>query len=338
MFNSKDRIEETLAAIEQGCSSDARVQTNIRQIRGVVQTLGPQGRAAVESALHLGSRSSSPPSASSTEETFRRHAIRACALAEITIKNRQPGQADFLIAQMQDLSVAQLLQRFKTTFPLISSNGIRDTWSDYHFTDPRKHQDSSFRYIVHALKPPWDDVDSRQPALRILGDPTNILRSWTAISCSVINQHHRATYRDFGLILRVPSFNVLTTYGEDQFFKNSMGLYSPRGGPTLKPIQRAAQMSTYVMDKDTQFGGMKTPAEVLHTSGGGVGGINEIIVTGLSPEGRFIRVIGLFLIVDEAGIPVWEPLKRYDKAYVTLEAAMYKARDKFDIPLVKIRQ
>lgn len=339
MLNS--RIYKTLSKIEEpGFLGPTEGHHYVKQIKDALSRFDSYQVLGFDSALSLGERADtstqrfpSLPSFSRShgpgdQETERRHAIRACLLAEFAIKKRSSKFSTSLIQRFQHRSKNELIQLFKMSFPLVTDRGNRNAWRA-GFTDPLHHNDARFRYIVHALRlnevpdpnntSPWTSANS------ILADPNAKLRNWFAISCSLIDQAHRQTFKGCGLILRVPVENILTTHTGDLGFPNQVGAVLPPWANTPATKRQATgALLEKIRDYDVAHGGLHTPSQVLAGTGRRNTAYNEIVVTGSTrgPNGgSVVTVSGLFLQQKEAGT----------------EKAMRLAATHLHVPLVIIR-
>ena len=212
---------------------------------------------------------------------------------------------------------------------------------EHGFTDPKTHNRERFRYIVHALMGAESKVadalipaEGRNPTTgeieklsayeqakkkytidyedvfehfrseksgvreslfvnfftRYLEDPS--IMSTLIISASVIDQSHVSTYYPFGFILDVPPQNVFCASPCD------LGITNRPKDDVLNEFQR-------VLDKASVGREIRilSPEEVLRATGkpNGSTGYNEIVVAGMSPEARTVKVNGIFVKVDSRG-------------------------------------
>jgi hypothetical protein len=172
-----------------------------------------------------------------------------------------------------------------------------------HFTEPSKHSDSSYKYLVHTLMQApskvaeynlgdatelenfnklrnkylaYAQVSKKNPIkpnllvdfmAQYLADP-HIIRQ-NIISSSVISDAKHATYYPVGFIMRVPPECIYITSSSDVSVRNRtndiVGELQSKHSGTAMTIQ--------------------TPDEVLAatTGGGGSTGYNEVVVVGTSP-------------------------------------------------------
>jgi hypothetical protein len=312
-----NRIDATLDQLNQAWFLGTQAPHYRRLIENALRTFAPAQLAMIDKALSLGERDDKPSpfslnratSGQNAHETQRRHAVRACLLAEFAIKNRRTDLADPFIGRFESLATNQLVTQFKMLFPLVSDGGNRREWGQ-GFTNPQNHNSTNFRYIVHALRlaegPPPGAQATWTPANSILNNPNETLEGWSAISCSVIDQSHPSTFRSAGLILDVPPENILTTSPGDQFFPNRTGMVMPPWAhtPALR-LEANGELLTSIQQIDNEYGGVRTPSEILARTGSNTQ-YNEIVVCGsshfiaLPGANKSVKVTGLFLKESEA--------------------------------------
>lgn len=320
----QDRINTTLEEIAKPWLSADRGALYLQQITDV---LTPANTTGIEAALHLGHRLNLLP-----DETLRRHAIRACLLAEFTVMNKPVTQRANLLPQLEKGTKDQLIRQFQSRFPLVSSNSKRDSWAETNFTDPAQHANQAFRYIIHGMKRPSEDASSKIKYSQLLANPT-LMQNWVAISASLIDQAHRATYRPYGLILRVPKNNVLTTHSADQMFSNHAGADVPIGASAIDKINLAAEIKNHIIGKDALYGGLKTPTEILQATQ--QGSKNEVVVMGTSPEQTKVTAAGIYVKVDSNG--TWHQDLLNDPGLQALRNNITNVSAALGIPVVPIQ-
>jgi hypothetical protein len=335
------KIGETLQAIDEDWLSGNRGLLYRRQIRDALGGLSQAQKNEIEKAINLEEPQGTlvtiaskfrPRVQPTPDQMSKTRAIRAFLLASFTVGKIPVSRKGHLLTQVEALSTSQIAQRLVMTFPLVTSNNKRDQWGPEHFSDPAKHAGNRFRYIVHALQDPSEDVENEVQVNDLLQNPTGILQRRVAISCSVIDQDHRQTYRNYGLVLSVPKENILTTHPKDQYFSNAAGtgVYSARN---------SAALVEHIREKDGKYRGLSTPSEILRHTGGGYGKINEIVVTGTSPEGKKLEVIGIFVKIDRKGKALWSSQPSSspaDTEYLWMDLMVYTASKKFNLPILQI--
>ncbi len=173
-------------------------------------------------------------------------------------------------------------------------------------TDPKKHSDTDFRYLVHAVVSETDVGHSRQQQFlcqEILRDPTipynriDILATPEriaekgVISTSLIDSEHRETWRAGGYILRVPTDNILKTHSQD------VGTQFHTGEKTREALYR---------ERDEK--GLANPDTILQCTSPHA--YNEVVVAGTGRTGRKVEIAGVFVKVFPNREQVDESLAR----------------------------
>jgi hypothetical protein len=116
----------------------------------------------------------------------------------------------------------------RTVYSKETPEAIAASWAN-GFTDPREHNDGSFRYLVHGLQDQASDTiqtlaligQMRRGQAGDIGEKIDLLMEphkvgdKKIVSASVIDQNHRVTFGDAGLILKTPPENVLDAFPED---------------------------------------------------------------------------------------------------------------------------
>jgi hypothetical protein len=68
--------------------------------------------------------------------------------------------------------------------------------------------------------------------------------------------------------------------------------------------------------------------------------MNEIVVTGTSPEGKKLEVTGIFVKIDENGKALWSSQPSSSKPantdYLWMDLMVYTASKKFNLPILQI--
>jgi hypothetical protein len=182
------------------------------------------------------------------------------------------------------------------------------------------------------MKRPSEDGSSATKYWQLLANPT-IIQSWVAISCSLIDQDHRATYRPYGLILRIPKSNILTVHSGDQMYSNHAGADVPVGTSAADKVKLAAEIKNHIIGKDAQYGGLKTPSEILQATQ--QGSKNEVVVMGTSPEQTKVTAVGIYVKVDANG--TWHQDLTNDPGLQSLRNNIQNANAVLNIPVVLIQ-
>ncbi len=176
-------------------------------------------------------------------------------------------------------------------------NIIRPSWNPSHFTDPTKHNNAKFRYIVTSPSSHSDTPESYQsqaeqavirrkmmPNLEL--DPRKLSERHT-ISASVISNEYPYTFADSGVILRVPEENIYFTSITDVGQNNIL-------------TQTDAEVARYVQSVYLNEYGLMNPDNLIANSIANLsqqrslGHYNEIGITGESAFGS-VEVIGVYV-------------------------------------------
>ncbi len=308
-----DRVAAALTVIEAIAGRDDRnsvekdlTTKNVNQIDGSLSIGGFRGPFKSE------------------PETFRRSLVRAVVLVRLARGTIQPAAASQNLTALMTKTTEALQRELLSLFPYKPYRGNfenRKEWAPTNFTDPSKHTNSNYRYLVHTLMQapskvaeynlnnatelenfnklrqkylPYAQVSKKnrlKPNLLVdfmaqyLADP-HIIRQ-NIISSSVISNLKHATYYPVGFIMRVPPECIYITSPTDVGVANRtndiLGELQSRHAGTAMTIQ--------------------TPDQVLAaTSGvGGSTGYNEVVVVGTAPEGKQVDVIGIFVKTDLNG-------------------------------------
>lgn len=309
-----DRVTATLTVIEEVAGREERssvenslLSKNVPLIDGCLSIGGWRGPFKSES------------------ETLRRNLVRAVLLVRLARGTVQPATAAQNITILMTKTTAALERDLLNLFPFKAYRGNfenRKHWAPNNFTDPSKHTNSNYKYLVHCLMQDpsnaaeyytngtatelenfnklrdkyqlYARVSKKNPLkhnllvefmAQYLDDP-HIIRQ-NIISCSVISNLKHATYYPVGFILRVPPECVYITSPTDVGVRNRtnniVGELQDKHAKTAMTIQ--------------------TPDQVLAATNG-VGsstGYNEIVVVGTAPEGKQVDVIGIFVKTDLSG-------------------------------------
>lgn len=175
-------------------------------------------------------------------------------------------------------------------------------------TDPLKHDPNNYRYIVHDVYYDNDFVSA------LKGKPPRVFyttyprRKYSVtieafltrnhISCSMIDEIHRGTYTDrnigpdtyHGFILEVPEENIVEAWPRD------MGKGQFNSNDEKRPL------CEFAIDF---FHNTPSAQEFMRLSGKDY--YNEVVVNGIGPSGKQIKIIGVYLLTDPIiGIPLYE--------------------------------
>lgn len=158
--------------------------------------------------------------------------------------------------------------------------------SGWTTSDPSRHNPENFRYIIHAVT---DEARSMQLAIARLGmmregeaieeiqrgnvfdDPETFVKRHF-ISASVIDQVHRGTWGNVGVILEVPQGNIIQAANQD-----IGSIPNERLLQTGDRVENAADIL------------MQTPTTSY----------NEVIIAGHNPDtGDTSKIKGVFVVID----------------------------------------
>ena len=202
----------------------------------------------------------------------------------------------------------------------------RSSWSPACFTSPKEHKSSKFRYIIHAMGPPIIvGVPDEEGELRkyfvnrygtflekikdewflsvaqlYLEKPEFLLTE--LLSCSIIDQDHTTTYKDFcfGLILTVPEGNIVTASSTDMAAATVQNM--GRGNLLIghAPLANLLTVDTFLRGLRGAYEyDLPTPDQVL--LGCSTTSHNEVLVLG-SFESDRVLIGGIFIKVTSTGM------------------------------------
>lgn len=195
-------------------------------------------------------------------------------------------------------------------------------------TDPREHQDNRFRYLVHAFNPhssidrEWVDFVAKQSGLETTekGIPVNLfvkpedISQRSALSLSLIDEKHRATWGNYGLIVEVPRANVILVSTSDS-----------GSVPAVESILREQIRRNPPMNGD-QLIANSSPNTY-----------NEVVSLGKTESGE-AKVVGFFAKIDAEGYldqsQVWrlkQHAERLNLPFVEISAESPFERDEIQI-------
>ena len=347
-----DRVDAALTLIEAIVGRDDRTRTE--------NDLRKFNLAQVDTSLSIGGFRGP---FKSEPETFRRSLVRAVLLTKIAKGTVQLTQAAGNMTTLMAKNTALLERELVSLFPYKAFRGNfekRRDWAPTHFTTPSRHSDTKYMYMVHTLMAspskvseynmgntaelenfeklrlkylPFAKVDKKnkyKPNLFVdffaqyLADP-NIIRA-NIISSSVISEAKHATYYPVGFIMEVPPECIYITSPTDVAVAN-------RTTDILHELKTKS---------DGKGGAILTPLEVLNQTNGLSGDLsyNEVVVVGTAPEGKQVKVTGIFVKTDGrghlyvytgTGVAQTEP-------YVNAKAQklIMECSKKFNLPIVPI--
>jgi hypothetical protein len=94
-----------------------------------------------------------------------------------------------------------------------SSLKYATSWAPEHFSEPNEHNIKAFRYIIHTVDAALLRDKSLQDVYQYLADIAS--DKVRALSVSVIDQHHTATFGRIGFIIKAPDHSILATSSSD---------------------------------------------------------------------------------------------------------------------------
>lgn len=170
-------------------------------------------------------------------------------------------------------------------------------------TDPKNHNPTKFRYLVHAINPMATTSMGMVGAMVLKDEPTSVnkdegdqtlnlfsnpekLDQRVALSSSLVDQTHHGTWGRAGLIYETPSENVLITSPQD------VG---------------AIVMSRKRLEEQARTHHKLTADELLQTTYSS--SYNEVVVLA-NKDGNKVRLAGFFYKTTEDGTPMDEALYR----------------------------
>lgn len=167
------------------------------------------------------------------------------------------------------------------------STAVRQEWDVSKFSDPRSHNEESFRYIVHMINYTHSPRQTFKYFQSFLGKTPC---SW--VSASLIDQAHTGTYGEFGFILKVPAENILLAATAD--IGSSYNSTNTDPGVFYLTLHQAL----------SRVGPLKTPSEILTGTDTfkrhpffQVPWYNEVLVQGM--RSKPISIVGILVAPDQ---------------------------------------
>ncbi|MDO8573136.1 MAG: hypothetical protein Q7R77_00090 [Candidatus Daviesbacteria bacterium] len=213
--------------------------------------------------------------------------------------------------------------------------------SGWQTTDPLNHDPGNFRYIVHVTtKKAIDNTIWLRTAERGKSGEQYTDRGWqetladflsqNSISCTLVDELHRGTYKPdvipHGFILEVPEENIVAIDPTDLGAHNHVQNRQEREqqiffqhGVEIKRNTPSAQAFLESCRRDFR---------------------NELLIDGIGPEGKQIRIAGVFLLTDPIlGSPLpelysrlsWSPRAMYHRLF----SPGYWAEENYEINRLK---
>lgn len=337
-----DRIDETLTAIETESWLTATIEPNRQRglqrrqyLAGEIRKKLPSfNRKQLNEALSLKVSFDNNP-----QSQKLRRGIRAIMLARFTIKNVPLANASALKRELTGKSETVLAKIFMNVFPSVTTvdPGQRQAWEPSNFTDPNNFPNwrgrwpgGQYRFIVTCL--PNDDR-----AYPTLDDPERTLRSWDAISSSVIDETNSVIYGYYGFVLHVPASNVIVSDSQDQDLLNHLGTAMTRTAEKeslMSQVEKTGLLSQHLADLFAAQGELKTPLQCIRENRNERW--NEIILLGRSLQGEWIRPSALFYRVSTDGQPYIAPKSRGNPVTDEIRERVEACSDWNDLPIIHI--
>jgi hypothetical protein len=116
----------------------------------------------------------------------------------------------------------QILDTHTPALPGNSATDL-DAWDASAFSDPgtfANGNDTAFRFLLHTVR--CDELE-RENGMQLFREGTQALNRWDTISACVIDERNRFTYATVGVVLRVPTQNIVLTSSEDMDFDGNQG-------------------------------------------------------------------------------------------------------------------
>ena len=316
MSNTEERLTECYSAITDAMSTNSNSADGVNAIKLLIRHVGAwPHRANLARYLSLGLRMDK-----STSETKRRQAVRCLVLLELVIGGKDVNLAESLISRHDKKTLTQLQEDIRYNLPLFDKNLFRNEWHPHKFSMPADKPQAGplarlpgdydaatpdlpmlpFMYICFAIMNVNTKIGLQYSD--IIADPM-ILRS-LLISTSLINNEKVATYYPYGIILSVPSENIVATNSADQSFHN----YNKEHKTEFKNEEdkRAYRLNINDVRKNVREGAatypILSPASILNGTKGikGTLGYNEVVVLG-SYAGKEITPVAFFKKVHPRG-------------------------------------
>lgn len=157
------------------------------------------------------------------------------------------------------------------------SNPFQNEWDQLpkHATDLVKIDPSRFTLLVHAGSSP-------RKVEKLLQNNQLLEQSFN-ISTSLIDQNHRSTYGNYGVIISAPPRNILATSSSDM--GTPLGKIVPASD--IQKMQQEELFYSFLMTANP----VRPPESILASTKS----YNEIMVAGTTSTGGPVRIIGVFL-------------------------------------------
>jgi hypothetical protein len=333
MSKTDDRLDECYDAIRAALPNSQTDANNAVALLQRQVAAWPQ-RANLAKYLSLGSRQDK-----SATETQRRQAVRCMVLLELVVVGQPAGMAASLIARHDNSPLALLQTNIKANLPLFDQSPFRNDWDPANFSDHTtgagdydarvpNRQIAPFQYLCFGMMnvPPVAGTAYTD----ILADPT-IMRQYL-ISTALVSNGKVATYYPYGLILSVPSDNIVSTNYKDQAVRNYNAKVAMIGETAQMTDLRVNDLRANVRAVTARFP-ILSPANILAGTTGtqGMRGYNEVVVLG-SFGSKCVTPVAFFKKVNAAGIN----FIRDDSGATYLTPAIERAIVATGLPVIRL--
>jgi hypothetical protein len=302
MSTTNDRLIECYDAIRAALPTGSQdAEKAVKLLKRYVEAW-PQ-RANLATYLSLGLRLDK-----STTETQRRQAVRCVVLLELVVGNQPPALAASLIARHYKSPLPFLQDKIKASLPLFDNSASRIDWDPIKFSVPTTlagdydanvphRQIAPFQYLCFGM--PNVTLNQGTSFRDIINDPL-IMRTFL-ISTSLISNGKVATYYPYGLILSVPSQNIVSTRHKDQGVRNYNGKLAVEGESLQIAELKANDLRANIRAVTAEFP-IQSPADLLAATKGteGMDFYNEVVVLG-SYGASVVTPVAWFKKVNAAG-------------------------------------
>jgi hypothetical protein len=194
------------------------------------------------------------------------------------------------------LSLPALINEIRGRLPLFDNSPNRDLWDPSNFTRVTRSGPAPgrFQYIVFGMMNTY--TGRGKSYSEILNDP-DILKSF-ALSTTIIDQDHVATYYPYGFVIKAPKQCILSTHPKDQAFKNYRAQDAANPMTPFEINDLTNEIRRVVANYP-----LKSPATILGSTTGKDGkyGYNEVTVLGTVPGPISITLESFFMKVDSNG-------------------------------------
>lgn len=357
-----ERIRDTVGAIRDICG-----EVDARQIEVLLDGMTKQQLKALSESISIGFKGSS------SDARVKR--LRAAKRAVVLASNVLPGAqavAFGTLSQTSDIAVAQQLRRLfpYRARPLLGNFDGRGDW-DHACADPKQHDPSTYRYLVHGIMAAASRVAAYT---QIKGKTTKETESEEATykqaktKFSGIDKMLVESEKDVGgqrtftlnarffvQYLRDPDVLKSVIISTSLIDQNHRATYYPFGFILNVPavnIYSASSRDQGVSNRTDDILGefqrifnsnnvgnrILSPKQVLDGTPKPEGktGYNEVVVVGTSPEGKHVSVSGLFVKVNAAGKLWVDPAQKVPYVTPEIVTLVSKLAADRDLPIIAI--